>query len=286
MFEDLIENQLNFANKKFAAIIGENPSSGARSPKLWNAVFKELNLDVSMLPIDVVKKNITKLLEALEDDERFIGGAVAVPYKETIAEYLGGNVSDEAKKIGAVNCLYRNEIGKLCGTNTDGEASITSLKKQFNNRKAKVLILGAGGAGKAVSAYFFSYFENLTIASRSLNGKNYAKRIGAKWILFKEIDNYLSDFDIVVNTTSLGYDLQKDLSPLDKKQILSLRKNCFIFDIIYQPHKTKLLRLAEERGLKILNGLEMNLEQAVIAFNHTVNSNLNSSTIKQIMSKA
>ena len=136
MIQDLITNNLNLDDgKKFAAIIGLNPSNGARSPLLWNAAYSYYNDDTRMLPLDVTTNNLAKLLYELERNVDFIGGAITIPYKEDVVNWLGGNITEDAKKIGAVNCLFRGKDGSLFGTNTDGEASILSYNSEFGSIK-------------------------------------------------------------------------------------------------------------------------------------------------------
>ena len=98
MDTSLINNKIKIDHlEKYAGIIGENPSNGARSPKLWNAVFETANMNFKMIPLDVSKENIIDLLNNLNEDKKFIGGAVAVPYKEEIANWLGKNISTKQK---------------------------------------------------------------------------------------------------------------------------------------------------------------------------------------------
>ena len=132
IFSKFINNKINIQRlEKFAVIIGENPSKTARSPLLWNAAFRANKLNYSMVPLDVSKKNLVNVLNALKKNKDFIGGSVTVPYKIDIAKWLKDNLTIEAKNIGAVNCLYKNKDEVLKGTNTDGEASLISFKKKF-----------------------------------------------------------------------------------------------------------------------------------------------------------
>jgi len=288
MDASLIENQVDVSNlDKYAAIIGEAPSNGARSPKLWNAVFNNSGLNYSMIPLDVSRHKITDLLNNLSQDKDFIGGAIAIPYKEVVADWLGENISNEAEKIGAVNCLYRDVNGILRGTNTDGEASLITFSKQFGTLKSKsIMILGSGGAGKAVAAYFSTQSRSTVIASRSKKGKRYADKIGVDWVYWNQIDDIISTIDIVINCTSVGFGDQEAQTPLSETQIKTLKNKAIVFDIIYQPLKTQLLAIADEIGLCTLNGLEMNLEQAVLAYQYAVKSNNNLDQIREIMLKA
>jgi shikimate dehydrogenase len=287
MNASLIENQVDIAHlDKYAAIIGENPSQGARSPKLWNAVFDDSELNYLMVPFDVTKDNINRLLDDLNSDKEFIGGAIAVPYKEVIAEWLGDNITPEAKKIGAVNCLFRDADGKLQGTNTDGEASLVTYEKKFGVITSKsVMILGAGGAGKSVASYFANSAKSTTIISRSEGDEKYADKIGAKWANWSDVDTLANDADVVINCTSIGFGDQGAQSPLSENQISSLKPSVVVFDIVYQPLKTKFLQIAERQGLSVFNGLEMNMEQAVLAYKYAAEISKTVEEIRKIMSK-
>ena len=264
----LIENHIDISHlDQYAAIIGECPSKGARSPKLWNAVFEFEKRNCKMLPLDVKRENIINLLNNLNIDKDFIGGAIAVPYKEVVAKWLGDDITTEANKIGAVNCLYRNSDGELNGTNTDGEASLATFKDKFGSLENKsVMILGVGGAGKAVSSYFSSFSTNTIIISRRESDKLYADKIGAEWGSWDEIDSYICNIDVFINCTSIGFSEQESNSPLNEQQITQIKHSAVIFDIIYQPLKTHLLEMASNKGISTLNGLQMNLEQAVLAY--------------------
>ena len=148
-FNKLVNNKVDLNNlKKFAAIIGSQPSKGARSPILWNSAFKKHGLNYLMVPLDVEKDNLFKLLDKLNFNKNFIGGSITTPHKVSVADWLGNKISKEAAKIGAVNCLYRNEKEELIGTNTDGEAAV----KSFETKKLPYLLQG----NVAFSAPFFS----------------------------------------------------------------------------------------------------------------------------------
>ena len=274
------------SKEKFVAIIGGSPSKGARSPKLWNAAFKKLNRNIKMYPLDVNPENLKKLINFLGKNKNFLGGAVTVPYKEKVYKLLQKNSTREAKKIEAVNCLYRNNKNILKITNTDGEASIEAFKKKFKKTKVrKILVIGCGGAGKAVSTYFASLEDTkkLTILSRKNIDQIFAKKIKAQWLHRKKINEMDNNFDLIINCTTLGFNKDLNKMPLSKKYILELKKKTIIYDIIYKPLKTKLIKSVKSKGIKFLNGLDMNLYQAALAFNYVNKSNLNLNKIKKIM---
>lgn len=272
-------------NEKFVVIIGESPSKGARSPSLWNSAYKKLGQKTKMFPLDVSRNNLKKLIDHLKKNKNFLGGSVTVPYKEKIFEILKKNSSKEAKKIGAINCIYRfKNLLKI--TNTDGEGSVEGFKKNFKNVKIKkILVLGCGGAGKAVSTYFSSLksSKELVILSRKSKDKNFSKKIKAKWLHRKKINFLDNDFDLIINCTTLGFEKNLSKTPLSKKYLSSFKNKPIIYDIIYNPAKTKLIKIAKSLNLKCLNGLNMNLYQAALAFNYVNHSNLKLDEIKKIM---
>ncbi len=260
--------------KNYTAIIGLNPSQGARSPVLWNSAFKGYKIKNQMIPLDVNSKKLFKLLTALEKDQNFIGGCVTIPHKERVFEWLKRRLTNSSRKVGAVNCIFRDQAGNLQGTNTDGEAALKSFKKKFgriNNKK--IVLIGAGGAGKAVSSYFIAEMlkkSNLTIVGRSKLSEKFSKKIGSKWINFKNISKIdLKEFDTVINCTSIGFNKNKNKSPLLFRQLKNASKKLSVFDIIYNPKITKLISDSIKNNLKVLNGLDMNLRQAVLAFGYT-----------------
>tara|TARA_Y100000589_G_C27119869_1_gene615936 strand:+ start:321 stop:1202 length:882 start_codon:yes stop_codon:yes gene_type:complete len=268
-----LNNKLNIStNSKYAAIIGKNPSEGARSPSLWNKAYLNYKCQMEMYPFDVDNfEKLENLVHYLDSDNKFIGGSIAVPFKTAIAKILGEKLTKETKKIGAVNCIYRNNEGELIGTNTDGEAAIISLSKiNFSFNKKKVLILGNGGVAKAVIAYVHSQIgsEGVIIVTRRTKSLNENNEEGVIYVDWKKYPFKLDKFDLIINCTSIGYGADKDSSPLSNEELYSLKRNILIYDVIYQPNPTKLLKISSELGFKTLSGLDMNLEQAVLAFNY------------------
>tara|TARA_Y100001968_G_scaffold324195_1_gene363063 strand:- start:1611 stop:2447 length:837 start_codon:yes stop_codon:yes gene_type:complete len=256
----------------YSAIIGLNPSKGARSPELWEKAYQSYSIKSSMIAIDIENKDkLFQKLNELEKDKYFQGGAIAFPYKEKVFEWLNGSVEKEVLNIGAVNNIYRDEKGNLKGSNTDGIASKNSFYDTFTQiKKRNVLILGYGGAGKAVTGYLgrdlaMDYQNNqVYLATRNEKDQVDANSMNIKWINWNRI-NEIRGINTIINCTSLGNLLNKDLSPLSENWLLENKiEECF--DIIYDPEKTLLLSKTEKNGAQILNGLQMNLYQAAIAF--------------------
>lgn len=200
---------------QFAAILGEFPSRGARSPVLWNAAFRALGISAAMLPFDVPRGHLAAVLKTLRDDGRFIGGAVAVPYKQEVMSLLD-EIEPEARTIGAVNCIYRRGRS-LVGANTDGAGFLAVLEGEFGEgflSGRTAVVLGAGGAGRAVATYVGAAVGTggrLVLANRTLSRcESLAERLGACTKV--EVSGLplapgaLREADVVVNCTSVGFD--------------------------------------------------------------------------------
>jgi shikimate dehydrogenase len=202
------------STRQYAAILGAAPSKGARSPTLWNRAFHALNISAVMHPMDVAPANLPEIVGELRGDERFLGGAIAVPYKQEILQFLD-EVEDEARAIGAVNCLYRSG-SRLIGANTDGAAALMSIRRLVPQLSgAVVVLLGIGGAGRAVAAYLANAIGpsgTLLLANRTPGKEAFARSLRAycrseilpAWPVPHEV---LADADLIVNATSIGSEL-------------------------------------------------------------------------------
>lgn len=178
--QSCIRNTLDrevIGNKRIAGIIGDAPSHYAKSPPLWNAVFRALKMDAIYLPFDVDESRLPELVHALKYSDRVMGGNVTVPYKVKITEYLDG-LDEKAEQIKAVNTIVRSEDGRLVGYNTDGKGFLDSIltpqpgqEEPFieSLKGMEVLMIGAGGAARAVAFYLAEHLENgrLLICNRT-----------------------------------------------------------------------------------------------------------------------
>ena len=288
---NLLENKINIPEEKFfCSIIGSNPSKGARSPLLWNTTFEKMDIDIKMIPFDCTENHIKKLLQVLEKNDFYIGGAIAAPFKEHVFNWLGENITEKSRKIGAVNCIFK-ENNKLIGTNTDGEAAVISIKKSFGQLNNKnVVILGSGGTAKAIAAYLIPELipnGKLTIVGRDFEKLQFHKLYkNTQAILWRDIDKKLNEFELIINCTSIGWDNQSTKSPISENLIKLLPNKSKIFDVIYDPNPTLLLSYAKNVGLDVLNGLSMNLEQAVLAYAKVNNMPKNLEQIRNHMLSA
>ena len=226
-----------------------------------------------MLPLDVVLENLKNLLEELDRNFNFVGGAIAAPHKGAVAVWLGRRIAEGASTIGSVNCLYRGDDGRLWGSNTDGEGAVICLKRFIGDLAGKrILLLGPGGAGKAVAAY--SSLEvgeggQITLVARNPEKiSSFAEKTGARIIAWDTIPSACPATDVLINCTTLGgtATIETGLSPVSTETLSCLPETAVIYDIIYDPSPTQLIIDSQNLDLATLDGRGMNLEQAILGF--------------------
>jgi len=211
-YSNLILNKLNKNSiGKFSVILGLSPSKGARSPILWNAAYKKMNQNISMLPFDVKKEKIKKLFELLRLDTNYIGGSVTIPYKIKMTEFVDF-VDPLAKIIGSINTIKKLGSKKFIGINTDYDGCCATLKKIKLKKDDNILIIGIGGAGKACVLSALNLYKNNSIY---LFNRSYFKAKKLKLKLksknIKVLKNYkilsnIKNIKLVINASSVGFD--------------------------------------------------------------------------------
>ena len=285
----LITNKISLQDlTEFSFIIGANPSKGARSPLLWNKVYKAQGRRTRMLPLDVEEANLEKLIMVLQKELTCLGGAVAVPYKEKLFAILSNNCNETIRKIGAINCIFRsnpNDQFFSC-TNTDGEGALEPIAKILNDKKPlKIGLVGYGGAGKAIAGFLQKYKDKhgILLFNRTLPNKKFSDELEINFIDLKELPSKLNEIDILINATSVGSQSNLNEKLIRREYLHKLKNSSLVYDIIYDPPETMLLRDSKEIGLNVINGMEMNLLQAVLAYKHTNNTTLSLKELKAIM---
>lgn len=264
--------EINGETKNY--IILGNPIAHTLSPAMYNTAFRSLNLNCIYTACQIEPENLGEAVNGLKA-LGIQGGNVTIPFKEKIIPFLDG-VSQESQLIGAVNTLYRKN-GELWGTNTDGIGFIRALQsRNFAVQDSPgAVILGAGGAAKAVAvALVVAGMKKLCIINRSKErGTVLAEKIrelGGEAV-FREwndvnIKAALQEYSLLINTTPLGMVPHIEKGPqIDQKWFTPQH---FFVDLIYNPRETQLLSKAKAQGCKIMGGLDMLLEQGVVAFEH------------------
>ncbi len=249
------------AKTKICLIIGD-PIEHSLSPAMHNAGYEALGIDDQFVYVGAKVK--VEDVGAVVDAMRKIGIhglTCTIPHKVEVMKYLD-QIDKTARKIGAVNTVL-NQNGKLIGFNTDWPGVIIPLEKITTLPGKKVLVLGAGGAARAVIFGLIKQGAEVKIFNRT---KQKARQLAKEFHCQTTDLNTQSDiknFDIIINTTSVG------MKPLEKETPISveyLTEKQIIFDIVYIPHETKLLKEAKKRGATIIYGIEMLLYQGTAQF--------------------
>jgi 3-dehydroquinate dehydratase/shikimate dehydrogenase len=182
-----------------------------------------------------------------------------MPHKEAILPYLD-NTDPFTTKIGACNTVVRSADGKLYGFNTDTSGVVRPLEQRMGLHDAKILVLGAGGAARAAVFGLKERGAQIWILNRSLApAQKLARQAKARSI--KRADLKKLDFDVIINATPIGMGNTRE-SPLNAEEI----KAKLVFDMVYDPAETRLLKIAKERGLPVIAGSEMFVHQAARQF--------------------
>jgi len=254
---------------KVVGVIG-HPIEHSMSPPMHNNAFKQLDMDWVYVAFHVLPENIGKLMESCKTLD-IKGLNVTIPHKTAVIPFLD-EIDPIAEKIGAVNTIqFKNGISK--GYNTDGLGAIKSLQKHTSLEGKNVLILGAGGASKAISFTLINEnINSLTIANRSQDNAlklidNIKQHTGFKKIEYvdiKDADEIINDVDIIINTTPIGmYPNHNVDAPIKTDKI---NDNHVVMDIIYNPLETVLLKESGLNGAKTINGTSMLINQGLVSF--------------------
>ncbi len=251
---------------RYCGVIGD-PIEHTASPAMHNAVFKKLGLDYVYLPFRVKREELGKAIEGMRA-LNIRGLNVTIPHKVAVIPFLD-ELDGLARKIGAVNTIV-NDDGVLTGYNTDATGFRQALlERGIEPMGKKVVILGAGGASRAISFILAEQGANLTILNRTPDkARQCASMFSQREVRALELNRenlveVLEKADILINATSVGMTPNIDETPVPFNL---LKPDLTVFDIVYNPIKTRLLREAEEAGAKTISGLDMLLWQGALAF--------------------
>ena len=246
---------------KLYGIIG-NPVSHSMSPAIHNTAFSEKGLNNIYVPLKVA--DIDSFMRECRNID-FHGFSVTIPHKESALPFLD-DLDHTARKIGAINTIV-NQNGKLIGYNTDCMAAVMGLEyslketdETLNNKK--ISIIGAGGAARAIAFGLKEKGCDITIFNRTIDrAEKLSHDVQCRFESFEEIHKL--DSDILINTTSIGMFPDVDQTPVPKN---ILKEGMIVFDAVYNPIETRLLREANENGCHTVNGLSMFINQAAEQF--------------------
>lgn len=257
---------------RFCYLIGY-PVGHSMSAVMHNAAFQELGLDFRYELRSVRPEDLNEFITSRMREPNVRGASVTIPHKVSVMKHLD-EVDQEASRIGAVNTVVY-EVGRLKGYNTDGVGAMRALEEAYGALDgANAVIVGAGGAARAIGYGLSTQVEELSILNRTTSrAVDLAKglsmlpecraSISVLPLRRAHLRDALEDADILVNTTPLGMTPNVDDTPVDGNLI---KQDLLVFDSVYNPLKTRLLREAEKAGAKTLSGLRMLVYQGAAAF--------------------
>lgn len=258
-------DKYNFTkNTKIAAVIGD-PIAQSLSPHMHNYWLEKYEIDGIYIPLKVSREEFPQFLKSLPE-LGFSGCNITIPHKETTLN-LCNFISKAAKQIGAVNTVTIKD-GKIYGDNSDHFGFIQNIKSEapnFDFKDKKVLLLGAGGAARAIIFGLLQEgVKEIIIANRNFEKaenltKVFEKTKAIKW---SDKEKNLGDFDLLINSTSLGMKGQDEL----EINLKDLKKSALVCDIVYKPLMTKFLTIAQNQGNPICTGIGMLIYQGIIGF--------------------
>ena len=258
---------------KIIGVIGKNIKNSL-SPLFHNQIILKHSLNFCYLPFQVAATDLSKAIQGIKTLNTR-GVNITFPYKEKVIEFLD-EVEESARRIGAVNTIVNNK-GFLTGYNTDVIGFKKSLQEdgEFVIKEKKAVILGAGGAARAVVyALLEEKIEEICIFNRTLVKAKKIKqnlssffpksRISVFLLEGENLKEKIEKAHLLVNATSLGMPPRVDNTPLPDEKLF--HPNLLVYDLIYRPARTLFLRQAKRAGAKIINGLPMLVYQGIESF--------------------
>ena len=245
-----------------------HPVEHSFSPPMHNAAFQALGMDYAYVAFDVGPSDVKSAIEGARS-LNIKGFNVTIPHKIEVMNYLD-ELDDVASLIGAVNTI---DFKNLKGYNTDGIGAIKAIEEVTSVNGKNVVVAGAGGASRAISFYLAKYgADSLTILNRNVDkAQSLASDVSGSDLIgnvnagsISEISTYLKDADILVDTTPLGMDPHIDDEPIAMAE--DMHEDLVVFDAVYNPNETVLLKEAIKAGAKPVYGIKMLLYQGAESF--------------------
>jgi 3-dehydroquinate dehydratase/shikimate dehydrogenase len=249
-------DQVDAATKVYG--VAGNPIKSSLSPVMMNTAFRRETVNAVYLALQATKVNdLLKLVQEIPIQ----GLSITMPHKQEIMEHLE-NTDPLSAKIGACNTVLRAQDGKLYGFNTDVAGIVGPLEKRMSLKGAKALVLGAGGAARAAVFGLRDRGAEVFILNRTPEtAQKLARQSGSKTIKKDVVAK--TAFDVVINATPIGMAGQKAAQMLDAKDLANVK---LIFDLVYNPIETPLIRLARQQGIPFITGVEMFVQQGARQF--------------------
>ena len=245
-----------------------HPVEHSFSPPMHNAAFEELGMDYAYVAFDVEPQNLKSAIEGAKS-LGIEGLNVTIPHKIEVMKYLD-EIDEVADLIGAVNTI---DFKDMKGYNTDGIGAVRAIEEVASIKDKNVVIAGAGGASRAISFYIAKYgADKLTILNRNVvKAQKLASDVAGSGLVsnveansISEIASLLNDADILINTTPIGMHPNVNDKPIASAS--DMHEDLVVFDAVYNPNETVLLKEAIKAGAKPVYGIKMLLYQGAESF--------------------
>lgn len=245
-----------------------HPVEHSFSPPMHNAAFEQLGMDYAYVAFDVEPKNLKSAIDGAKS-MGIRGLNVTIPHKIEVMKYLD-EIDEVAGLIGAVNTIDFNDMK---GYNTDGIGAVRAIEEETSIKDKSVVIAGAGGASRAISFYIAKYgASRLTILNRNVeNAHKLASNVSDSGLIgdveaasICEIASFLNDADILINTTPVG--MHPNVNDVPVASADDMHDDLVVFDAVYNPNETVLLKEAVKAGARPVYGIKMLLYQGAESF--------------------
>ena len=245
-----------------------HPVEHSFSPPMHNAAFDALNMDYAYVAFDVNPNDLKSAIEGAES-LNIKGFNVTIPHKVDVMQYLD-ELDEVARLIGAVNTI---DFKNLKGYNTDGIGAVKAIEEVTSIKNKNVIVAGAGGASRAISFYIVKYgAESLTILNRNeVKAESLASDVSDSGLIgevasdsINAIGNYMESADVLIDTTPLGMHPNINDEPIVKADMMD--EDLVVFDAVYNPNETVLIKEAIKANAKPVYGIKMLLYQGAESF--------------------
>ena len=251
----------------YAEVIGD-PIAHSKSPVIHGYWLEQLEIDGRYTAMHVRPEGLETYLEARREDPDWRGCNVTIPHKQAVIPLLDC-VNPRAASIGAVNTIWRDGKGRLCGTNTDVDGVAEAIAG-LNHNGCRAVVLGAGGAARSA----FAHLAGLGCASTKVLARNRVRAaealedcgLAAQVLPFEGDTGAFVGAGLVINATQLGMQGQRSMPDFVLSEIAQTAGDCLVFDMVYAPLQTDLLSAAQRQGRHSVGGLIMLVGQARSAF--------------------
>jgi len=256
VLRDVFRIDMVDAATKVYGVAGD-PIGHSLSPQMMNTAFRRENINAVYVPLQT--SDVADLLKCVREMP-MQGLSITMPLKQEIIEHLD-KTDALSTKIGACNTLIRSQDGKLYGFNTDVAGVVRPLEQRLNLTGAKILVIGAGGAARAAVFGLRERNAEVWVMNRTAEaGQKLARQAHAHYVSHPHLKKL--EFDVIINATPVGMEGSRQQSPLEESDL----RTRYLFEMVYNPAETRLVKMARARGIHVILGTEMFVHQGARQF--------------------